>query len=139
MGYTSEIVTEVAMHDIEVAFSGLVFLNHGYASGATIDEIMEWAHHLCSYTRYVHLNTWSDLEPINRVRNDFLPEFENAELLLDELILSKDDLGLDAEKTKSLKRYRKNINARKRNLKNRYCMGLDSAFSPDAEEPTLPD
>jgi len=136
MGYTSEIVVDVAMHDIDVAFSGLVFLNDGPPAESSREEIIEWAHHLCSYTRYVHLNVWTDRESVRRVKDVFLEEFDKAKRCLNELLIASKELGLSLEEKKSVEHYRGNVTARERNLRERYCRGLMSRFEPSTVVPS---
>jgi hypothetical protein len=54
---------------------------------------------------------------------------------MDELLDRKEDFGFNDEQLAKLELYRAHIKARLNNLKNNYCLGLDTAFEPSSEYP----
>ena len=137
MTYTSELVIDVAMLDIDLALKGLVCLNEDGPEDPSVDEVVRWAHFLCTYSRFVHLNTWTDHESIKRVKNEIIPEFERSQHNIQDLLNHTKDFSFNDEQLKKLELYLAHIIARLNNLKINYCMGHDTAFDPGAEYPPV--
>lgn len=136
MVYTSELIVPVAAVNVDLAVSGLVSLNNEKPSDSSpSEEKIEWAHFLCTYTRFIHLRTWLDSEPIMKVQDAYVPQFHLADESIGELLERKKEFGFSRTQVEKLKRYRKNLNARKMNLENNYCQGKDSAFDPGTVHP----
>jgi len=123
--YTSELITNVATNNIDLAIEGLICLNNSEPTNNSPNEKrIEWAHYLCTYARYVHLNTWADCEPIERVADEFVPELEKSERLIARLLERRKELRFTKSQIHKLKRYKKNVTMRKNKLVRNYCGGL---------------
>ena len=135
--YMSPLIVPIAAHDLDLAFEGLVsLLSSGPPEDGGCDEVREWAHFVCTYTRYVHLNTWADDESVERVEGEFLPEFLRASGFLVDLLEKRTCFRFSREECKKLKKYTANIVARHKNLRDNFCRGLDSAFDAAAADPS---
>ena len=137
MSYTSELVSDIAMLDVDFALKGLRCLNEDGPADSSADEAVLWAHFLCTYSRFVHLNTWTDHESIQRVNDEFIPEFERPQHSIEDLLRQTEEYGFDAEQVEKLGLYLDHIVARLNNLKANYCTGLDTAFDPGDEYPPV--
>lgn len=140
MTFTSDLLVPVAAVNIDLASSTLASLLNGERPGknARKDEKINWAHLVCTYTRLLHLRTWLDLEPVTRVRREFLPQLQAAESSLEALLQQEQQIRLSTAEVHKLSQYWRNTTARRINLERNYCEGLDSAFEPSATEPPHP-
>jgi hypothetical protein len=136
MEYKSELIADIAILDIDLALKGLISLNEdGPPEDSSTEEVMEWAHFLCTYSRFLHLNTWTDRESIKRVEKEFLPEFDKAISHIDTLLEQPERFGFDTDNCTKLNLYSAHISARSANLKKNYCSSLGTAFDPGTEYP----
>ncbi|HUT28548.1 MAG TPA: hypothetical protein VMX13_02060 [Sedimentisphaerales bacterium] len=86
---------------------------------------VEWAHDICTSSRFVHVNVWRFQPDRKRVRDIIeLLERARSELLS---ILNSGDYDNDRKK---FQEYIDNVGARVANLKNNYLTGKPSAFAP---------
>jgi len=137
MVFTSPLIADVATCNVDLAIEGLADLIVSEPPDDCPREKLEWAHFLCTYTRYVHLNTWSDQEPIQRVREEFIPEFMKAEACIMRLIKQSKRFRFTAAQVKRLRRYKRNITKRKESLSINYLLeDCEPDFDPGAIDPS---
>jgi hypothetical protein len=86
---------------------------------------LEWAHSVCTASRFVHIDVWRFCPPCEEVKTEGLPLLEKAH---DELSRLLGKQGLDGGKIND---YMKNDMARIKNLRDNYLMGQPSAFRPE--------
>lgn len=138
MSYMSDLMINVAISDIDIAIKGFSSLNANAPMNGDESNIgkLEWTFFLCTYSRFVHLNTWFGRESIVRVENEFIPQFEIAIASLSEFLDRRKEFGFTSHQCKKLKHYRNNMKARSDNLVDNYCNGFASVFKPDDVDPT---
>ncbi len=137
MIFTSPLIADVATCNVDLAIEGLADLIVSEPPDDCPGEKLEWAHFLCTYTRYVHLNTWSDHEPIPRVQEEFIPEFVKAEACITRLIKRSKEFRFTAAQVKRLRRFKRNIAKRKESLSINYLLGDSEPDSdPGAIDPS---
>ena len=88
------------------------------------DRNMDWAHDVCTMSRFVHINVWKFCAPREYVRTQVIPLLENAKKQLLNLANMK---GFDTSKILD---YAENDTARIKNLKDNYLEQKPSAFRP---------
>ena len=128
MSYLSHLVTSIAISDIDVAEKGLralidpegeyyppVLRSGAVAGGDDQPEHLEWAHYLCTYSRYVYLNVWKYRCSVDRVRDNIIPILKNAKSLIERLAQECD---LSKKDKMDLTKYGENIGLRIKNLLN---------------------
>ena len=126
MSYLSHLVTSIAISDIDVAEKGMralidpegEYYPPGLRSGAGAGgdeppDPLEWAHYLCTYSRYLYLNVWKYRCSVDRVRDNIIPILKNAKALIARLVQEYD---LSKKDKSDLAKYEENISLRIKNL-----------------------
>lgn len=133
MNFLSPSIIRIARKDVDLAIKGLMFLNRTRISkNSRTNRKLLIAHHLCGYSRYVHISSWRYRISITRVQSDVIQELEKARIKLSKLF-KKGELTND-EKYK-INRYQQNILDREINLRDNYCKGQPSSFEFNAKDP----
>lgn len=92
-----------------------------------------WAHEVCTYSRYIHINIWSDRPSINYVKNEILDKLlKNATSQTE--VLGKLDRFNEVERNEIM-HFNQNDKLRVKNLEENFLNGLPSDFDPAEEEP----
>lgn len=133
MNFFSPSIVRIARKDVDIAIKGLMFLNRiGNDNNTITSRKLLIAHHLCGYSRYVHINSWRYRISITRVQSEVIQELENARLNLSNLF-KKEELTKD--ESDKINRYQRNILDRETNLQDNYCKGKPSSFEFNAKDP----
>ena len=117
MVFTSPFVADVAAQNIDLAIEGLATLNGSEPPDDQARDKLEWAHFLCTYARYVYLNTCAGQESASRVQEEFIPELVRAEANIARLIERRQELGFTKRQVKSIRRFTENIGMRVEGLR----------------------
>lgn len=138
MSYLSHLVTSIAISDIDVAAKGLEVLidpmSEYYPSvlrestgaaggdgepppdpedGGSPPNPLEWAHYVCTYSRYLYLNVSKYRCSVGRVQDEIIPMLQKARELVADLKQKSDFSKKDQA---DLDDYCKNIDLRIKNL-----------------------
>jgi hypothetical protein len=130
MSYLSHLVTSIAISDIDVAAEGLNALidpqgqyyppllrssnETDSEGGGPLPDPLEWAHYVCTYSRYLYLNVSKYRCSVGRVQDEIIPLLEKARQLIVDLIEKAD---FDKEVETELSHYGENISLRIKNLR----------------------
>ncbi len=129
MSYLSHLVTGIAINDIDVAAEGLKALvdpqgeyyplvlrsstETAGGDGGVLPDPLEWAHYLCTYSRYLYLNVSKYRCSVGRVQDEIIPMLEKAQELVADLKRKSD---FSKEDQADLGDYCANIGLRIKNL-----------------------
>ncbi|MHC4890672.1 MAG: hypothetical protein ACYTEO_14540 [Planctomycetota bacterium] len=133
LDYTSRRIIKLARRDIDFALLGLMVLNKTRPSkNWPAAKKVLLAHWLCTYSRYVHLNTWIFRISVNRVIMTVIPELMKSKLFVQRILKGG---GLTKKQTAKLRRYKVNIFARIEDLRASYCCGLSPKYVLGVRDP----
>ena len=131
MQYVSSFMASLAIDDLDVAVEELRHLLEIPPNERGIG----WLHEVCIYSRFVHINVWSDRPPVEEVRKEIIDELlTKAEIAVCQLINSE---RLPSFEKPDARSFHENIQLRIQNLENNYLKLLPSDFDPAEEEPRL--
>lgn len=91
-------------------------------------QIMQWAHDVCTTSRFIHICVWKFCPEHDYVRLTVIPLLMTA---MKELLTAKDSSGLDEPQKKQIALYVENDELRLRNIEENYLKCRPSAFVPD--------
>lgn len=116
MVFVSPFVASVAAKNIDLAIEGLAALNGSEPPDDKPSEKLTWAHFLCTYARYVYLNSCAGQESTRRIHEEFIPEFEKAEACIARLVDRRKGLGFTKPQFREISKFKENIAMRIRGL-----------------------
>jgi len=95
---------------------------------------VSWAHEVCTYSRYIHINVWTERPSIRYVRKEIVGKLLNKAAREVEVLATLNRFN-EVERSE-IQHFHKNISLRVENIKNNFLSGRPSDFDPAEEEPS---
>lgn len=96
---------------------------------ASNDRNMEWAHELCTVSRFVHVHVWLYCVDLRTVEADVIPLLQRISTALAEF--GERSTSLSDDDRKHIREYMENDERRIVNIRSNYLKGRRSAFLPE--------